>query len=241
MFSRLSVSNLNDFISRRPKWYLTRVKGISLPVGVEAHRGSAVEFGVVRGLVHNTAPDQCAEAALQSYDDLVKDMDVDEAAKCREPIPGLVKTLLDALPGFKALATQKRCEWTFPETGLIPWVGYADVEGETVLLDLKTKGRTPSELPGDWRRQGAAYSKALGKPVRFVCAIPTKVIGVRTFDLTEADVERGIAELRRAAAAMYALLDLSLEAQAAACFPDLDSWLMNDEMFAAAVKETWKL
>lgn len=238
----LSISHVNDYIGRRPKWYLTRVRDYKFPVGVEAHRGSAVEFGTVKGLVGAATPDDCAAAALAKYDELVADMDIDEAAKCREPIPGMVKALLDALAGFKPISTQRRCGMTSPVTGAIPWVGYTDLESDTHVVDIKTKGRTPSELPGDWRRQGGFYSKATGKPARFVCAIPNKVVAVKTFDLTPEDVERGWSELQRAADAMLKLLDLPVDAIAAACFPDPDDWMMaKDKLFASAVKEVWNL
>ena len=241
VFDHLSISNVNDFIMRRPKWYLTRVRKMNFPVGVEAHRGSAVERGVVHGLVHKAGPEKCVELALSSYDELTADMDIEEAAKCRAPIPGLVKGLLDAMAGFVPINTQRRCGLTSPTTGAIPWVGYTDLESEVCVVDLKTKGRTPSELPGDWRRQGAFYSKATGKPARFVCAIPNKIVAVKTFDLTPEDVERGWSELQRAANAMLTLMDLSDSALAAACYPDPDDWMIaKDKLFAAAVKETWK-
>ena len=241
-FDHLSVSHVNDFISRRPKWFLTRVKNMKFPVGVEAHRGSAVERGVVHGLVQKAERDQCVAIALQGYDELTADMDIEDAAKCRAPIPGLVEALLDTMAGFVPISTQKRCGMTSPVTGSIPWVGYTDLEDDSCVVDIKTKSRTPSELPGDWRRQGAFYSKATGKPARFVCGIPNKVIGIKTFDLTPEDVERGWSELQRAADAMFKLLDLSPEVLSAACLPDPDDWMIaRDKMFAHAVKEVWNL
>lgn len=241
-FQHMSPSNINGFISWRSKWYLERIAQAKLPFGPEGHRGSAVEHGVTFGLIQGAPLADCHALALKDFDDLTKDLDVDDSAECRGPIPAMVTALIDALKPFgKVTSTQRRVERTYDAIPGLKWLGYADVIFEDKLcVDIKTKGRTPSELPSDWGRQGVFYRDCLQMPVKFVCAIPLKGgVKIVQFDLENHDGYRN--EMIEATKAMDRLLSLPKESLADVFMPSPDDWFLKDPMAFNAAKEVWPM
>lgn len=243
-FKHLSVSNVNGFISWRSKWYLERIAKAALPMGPEAHRGTAVEHGVTHGLIQGAPLDACVSVALQDYDTLAAGLDLDDAAECRKPIPALVSALIDALkPLGKVTAVQRRVEKTYPEFPGVSWIGFADIIFEDSLcVDIKTRGRTPSEFPGDWGRQGAFYNDCLKMPVKFVCAIPlAKETRVVKYDLAADHAATYLEQLLDGAKLMDRLLSLPASQLADVFTPSPDEWFLKDTQTFNAAKEVWPI
>ena len=235
-----SVSHINDFIERRPKWFLSRVLGHEFPMGAAAHRGTAVEHGVTHGLLNNCSLDESVELALKDFDNLSRGCEKDDIASTRVAIPAMVAELIEVLhPYGKPESVQRRVEGKLRETGEIPWVGYLDLEFPEVIVDIKTKNKTPSSIPGGWRRQGAFYSKCSNKPVKFVCAVATKMVKVQTLEMTAEDSNLGMKELSSAARAILALTELPDETLAHVCFPDSSDWTLSDKSIRAAAAKVW--
>lgn len=243
-FKHLSVSNVNGFISWRSKWYLERIAGFKSVMGPEAHRGSAVEHGVAHGLIYPVPVENCIKLALDDYDNLCADLDLDATAACREGIPGLVTKLLETLKPFgKVVSTQHLVKGQYDCLPGIKWIGYTDLEFESgLVVDIKTKKQTPSEMPSDWGRQGAFYHDRTGKPVKFVCAIPLKG-GPRvvTFDVTDENGPHYLKQLLEGACAMDRILALPKDRLADIFMPDPDDWFLKDAMTRNAAKDVWKI
>lgn len=242
-FKHMSVSNVNGFISWRSKWYLERIAGFKSVMNPEAHRGTAVEHGVAHCLIQRQPIDDGIALALHDYDELCADLDVDHAAQCREGIPGLVKALIGALEPFgRVVSVQRAVRGQYDCLPGVEWVGYCDFEFEDLIVDLKTKKQTPSELPSDWGRQGAFYHNRLGKPVKFVCGIPLKG-GPRTVSFTVDDVNapQYLSQLLEGAQAMDRILSLPKDRLADVFMPDPDDWFLKDEMTRNAAKDVWKI
>ena len=73
-----SPSSLNLFAASNAMWVLEKVLGLKQPVGVPAHRGTAVEDGVTVGLINPDASfEACANVALTRYDTLTA-MSIDD-------------------------------------------------------------------------------------------------------------------------------------------------------------------
>lgn len=241
-FKHLSVSNVNGFISWRSKWYMEKIAGVKTPMGPEAHRGSAVEHGVTHGLIQGAALDVCQQVALDDYDELVADLDVDDAEACRGPIPDMVSALIDTLKPFgKVTSSQRRVSKEYDDLPGVSWIGYADVIFDDVLcVDIKTKGRTPSSLPSDWGRQGTFYHDCLSMPVKFVCAVPLKSgVKVHTFDLSTPEQYR--TQLLEAAKSMDRVLSLPKTVLPDVFQPSPDDWFLKDPMALNAAKEIWPM
>lgn len=243
-FKHLSVSNVNGFISWRSKWYLERIAGFKSVMGPEAHRGSAVEHGVAHGLIQHAPPADCIALALHDYDELCADLDIDHTATIRDGIPALTTALLEHLkPYGKVVSTQRECRGEFSQLPGVNWIGFIDFEFESgLIVDVKTKKQTPSELPSDWGRQGAFYHNRLGMPVKFVCGIPLKG-GPRivTFDITDENGPQYLDQLLEGARAMDRILSLPKDSLADVFTPSPDDWFLKDEMTFNAAKEIWPI
>src|SRR4051812_8609600 len=71
LLTRHSPSSLNLFCASPAMWVVERVLGHRMPVGVPAHRGTAVEAGVAHGLLNPTCdPQDSIDIAKQRYREL---------------------------------------------------------------------------------------------------------------------------------------------------------------------------
>lgn len=240
MFEHLSVSNINDFIERKARWYLSRVRGIQMAMGVAAHRGTAVEAGVVHGLITNCQHNDSADVAMQKYWELCTGMNNDDVAKASVAIPAMVEGLIERLHRYgRPLSTQNKVGGVMEQTGEIPWVGYTDIEFEEVIVDIKTKGTTPSSLPAGWRRQGAFYSRMSNKPVIFVYATATKTVKIGDFEILPEDLKSGMSELAYFGKAAVDVAAMPEDIAAVICAPQPDDWMLRDQEFEAHAARVW--
>lgn len=162
--ARHSPSSLALFASEPALFVLERLLGRRQPVGAAAHRGTAVEAGIVAGLMDLELPvEEAVEVATIKFWSL--------AALCSDPkvevtareIPGMVRAgLAELRPYGTPTATQGFVTW-HPEELASPIVGYFDFawENHGIVVDLKTTGRMPSEVKPAHARQVALYSMAI--------------------------------------------------------------------------------
>lgn len=244
-FNRLSVSNVNGFALRRPQWYAQRVKGYEfiMPPGVYA--GRAFERGVVNIALERLSIEDSISLALDEYRADAEMLDVDLYELWVDDLPRAIEAGAEALAELKAkhgkiVGIQQRHVWEFPEMPGVEWVGYEDIVFEDGLgVDTKLTRKVPSELKSDWGWQGAAYSFARkGAPVSFLVVSPQKTkIRVEVMPLENAS--QHLAQLIQYAKHMEQFFQLSEEAQALACLPDPDHYVMNDGTMQLAAKKIW--
>jgi hypothetical protein len=185
---RHSPSSLNLFCASREMFVLERVLGRRQPVGVPAHRGTAVEAGVTIGLLDPDATlDACTAAALRRYDELT----ALSSDKRRDEYRGTIGAMVDA--GLKELrpygipsATQGFIEWK-PQGLKYPIVGYFDFHwaDHNITIDLKTTEKLPSAVKIPHARQVSLYVTTNNADGRATYVTPKKCATYRIENINE--------------------------------------------------------
>jgi hypothetical protein len=154
----ISVSQLNLWAAAPGVYVLERLLGHKTPVGAAAHRGTAVEAGVVAGLMGaslNEAIDK-ANAVFTEKTALSSDPRRD---KERDGLAGMVEHGVNLLsPWGKPDRTQVRKEWRM-EGIAVPVLGFSDAEYDAhgLVIDLKTTHALPTKIKTAHARQVASY------------------------------------------------------------------------------------
>jgi hypothetical protein len=153
-----SPSSLNLFAAQPSMWVLEKCLGLKQPVGVPAHRGSAVESGVTYGLMHPDAdPKDCFKEAYAKYDSLTGMSGDERREKYRGNIPDMVAQAIEELRPY-GMPTEVQGPITQQVGGLkYPIIGYFDFRWDGVIVDLKTTERMPSEIKIPHARQVSFY------------------------------------------------------------------------------------
>lgn len=165
---RHSPSSLNLFCASPSMFILERILGIRQPVGVPAHRGTAVEAGVTVGLLDQSASlETCTAAAFKKYDQITALSSDKRRQEYRDTIPDMVKSALEELRPYGVPShVQQFVEWR-PEGLKYPIVGYLDFRWEQhgIVDDLKTTEKLPSSIKIPHARQVALYATMTGDNV----------------------------------------------------------------------------
>ena len=160
----LSVSTLNLFQNAPGLFILEKLMGKRQPVGCAAHRGNAVEAGIIMGLNDPDAPlEDCIAKALTEFDRLSALSTDHNREKERKGIGGMVQNgLAELRPYGKPSHYQREVIWQHPDLPL-PVKGFVDLQWEDhgILTDIKTTFRVPSEISETHARQVASYGYAL--------------------------------------------------------------------------------
>ena len=125
----LSASSLNTAAAQLGVWVLERLLDKRAPVGAAAHRGSAIEAGVVLGLLYPEKPAiECGEVALEKYESLVALSGDPNREKERDAVAPTVLTVLAELRQYGIPdQVQRRIEKPLAD-GLPPLLGFSDIE-----------------------------------------------------------------------------------------------------------------
>lgn len=162
--THLSASTLNLFSNCLGVFVLEKLLGRRGGVGCAAHRGTAAEAGIVKGLLDPTASiEECQKFAAQEYARLTALSTDPNRAKEGEAVRGIVAQGIEALrPYGIPTHTQRKIELRVPELP-IPIIGYTDVEWEDkgILVDIKTQLRLSSEITESHARQVSIYKGAI--------------------------------------------------------------------------------
>jgi hypothetical protein len=174
---RHSPSSLNLFCASSAMFVLERVLGKRQPVGVPAHRGTAVEAGASIGLLDPKATiEQCTEVALRKYRELTALSPDPRREAYGEDIPSMVaRTISELRPYGLPSKTQGYVEWR-PEGLRFPIVGYFDFAWEQhgIIVDLKTTEKLPSKVKVAHARQVALYAMSDNLDARVTYVTPKK-------------------------------------------------------------------
>jgi hypothetical protein len=237
--NHLSASSLNLFAAAPAVWVLEKVLGKRSPVGAAAHRGTAVEDGIVLGL--DGAPaDECVAAALAKFDKLAALTGDPKKDKERQGIPDMVRRGLDELlPYGPPTSVQGKIEYHF-EGLAVPMIGYYDMywEDHGILIDLKTSFRLPSQISTAHARQVALYKAAISDNLDARISYVTDKKAA-TYQLENA--RQHLDATRAIALTVQRFLALSPDPQilAGLVVPDVDSFYLADPAARSEAHRVW--
>jgi hypothetical protein len=217
------------------------VLGFKQVVGSPAHRGTAVEAGVTKGLMDPGAPlDVCFKEALKKYDTITALSPDPRREQYRKSIPDMVKAALKELRDYGIPdEMQGFIEWK-PEGLRLPIVGYFDYKWgqHGILGDLKTTERMPSEIKTGHARQVALYAVSDNVDARLIYCTPKRL---EVYSLENVRKHRDA--LRIIALAVEKFLSLSDDPQffVTITVPDLDSFYWANPSARQLAYEIWKV
>src|SRR5688572_26682856 len=124
---RHSPSSLNLFCASPAMFVLEKVLGIRQPMGVPAHRGTAVEEGLSLGLFDPKASlEACTSVAYKKYDAITALSSDARREEYRASIPAMVKLAVDELRPYGVPSKAQGFVQTQVEGLRYPIVGYYD-------------------------------------------------------------------------------------------------------------------
>lgn len=185
-----SPSSLNLFCASPSMFVLERILKQRQPVGVPAHRGTAVEAGVSHGLMNPAvAVEDCVAVAEATYDKITALSGDPRRAPYRADISDMVGLALRELrPYGVPTRTQGLVEWR-PEGLQAPIIGYFDFawDDHGIVVDLKTTERMPSAIKVPHARQVALYAAAISDNIdpRLTYCTPKKLATYRLENVRE--------------------------------------------------------
>jgi hypothetical protein len=156
----VSPSRLNLAVSQMPLFVMQYLMKMSSPVGAAAHRGQAVEGGVVMGLLDPSASiEACIKHAEGHFDRLCAFCGDPRKDKERQGIAGMVSIGIKELRQY-GVPDRVQEKISRPIEGLgVDIMGFCDVawSDNGCLIDLKTTHRIPSEISDAHARQLSHY------------------------------------------------------------------------------------
>lgn len=228
----LSPSSLNEWASAPAMFILRRVVKADIGgVGAAAHRGTAVEAGVVAGLQDPSLSMTAAQdLALKQFDLLTLGLSGDKVEKERAAIAGFVEQGLKALKPY-GIPENVQGQVYYDVDGLdVPLMGYYDLLFPNgVLVDLKTSHYVPSSISNSHARQVALYTGVLGDGIKpHLCYVSPKKSSMLVLE----NAEEHLKSLSRIALACQKFLSISEDPQELASLlaPDPDSFYYSDDL-----------
>jgi hypothetical protein len=237
----LSPSSLNLFTAAPAAFVLQKVLKRVTSVGAAAHRGTAVETGIVHGLMNNTASlTDCVKKAQEQFALLTAMSGDSKLEKERDAIAGFVE---QGLLLAKPLGTPEQFQGyvELKIDGLpIPVIGYYDVKfKDGPLVDFKTTHALPSSPSVPHLRQVSLYMAATGAEDGRIAYITSKKSGMYSVE----NVQSHIDSITKAALTIQRFLSISKDPMelAGLVVPDVDSFYFNDPITRQSVREVWGL
>lgn len=235
----LSPSSLNQYAAAPAAFVLQRILKRPVAVGPAAHRGTAVESGVLAGLLGAPLRD-CVDRAMDQFRMLTALSGDPKVDKERDAIPGFVQQGIEALTKYGPLKESQTLVEHRVEGLPIPIIGYADFVFESgVLFDLKTTHAVSSKISTTHARQVALYTKIPGvKEANILYASSKKSAA---YALENAD--QHLKALENIAKTLQRFLSISDDPNeiASLVVPDVDSFYFGDDATRQAAFEVWKI
>lgn len=211
-------------------------------VGAAAHRGTAVEDGVVQALMNDLGTTEAIKIAQDTFSRLTSLSGDPRRAKEAEAVPEMVKQAMAELADYgKPSSTQGKV--SLDVEGLsVPIIGFYDLvwDDHKILMDLKTTHALPSKIKINHARQVALYAACLGNDIepRLTYITPKKVA---TYTLE--NVKEHVQALERIAFTIQRFLAISDDAKVLASLvvPDIESFYFSDPLARQAAFEVWGL
>jgi len=237
--THLSPSACNQFVGSPGSFILERLMKKRFGVGPAAHRGTAVEDGIVHGLLNGASVQECQDVAHEKFDKLTSLSTDPRIDKERAGLDGMVaQGLKELLPYGKPTSTQGKIEYAFEGVG-VPFIGFFDIEwaDHGVLTDIKTTHKLPSKISVNHARQVALYRAVRGNAdTRVTYVTPSKCA---TYALENPDAH--VAALGKIGMTIQKFLSLSDDPKelASMIVPDFDSFYWSDPAARAEAYKVW--
>ena len=238
----LSPSSCNLFTSSPAMFVLQKCMGVRSPVGAAAHRGTAVEAGIVEGLMNGVDDAACIKVAQSEFNKLAAFTSDSRREKEENALPDMVKMgLAELRPYGKPTATQGKIEYQI-EGLAVPMIGFFDLEwgNHGILTDIKTTHALPSKISTNHARQVALYCASRGNNLsaRVTYVTPKKSA---TYHLE--NVDQHVQALAQIALTIQRFLSVSDDAKELAklVVPEVDSFYFADPMARKAAYDVWGL
>lgn len=225
----LSPSSVNAWIDNPTIWCLKYLGKARDDVGPKAHRGTAVEAGLVKLMYGASMEDAVAEANKLFGELCLGELHEDVAAN----IPAMLAQANQwrLANNVEVAATQLKVE-TWLDDVPVPFVGYIDFTflGDFPDTDLKTTERL--ELQRSHVRQVALYAHQRKHPASLLYVTPKKH---QHFVISEEDCASALSELRSAALSLERFLSRVDDAQDALHLLPLDTghWKVTPALIKA--------
>jgi hypothetical protein len=238
----LSPSSCNLFTNSIAMFVLEKCMKKRSQVGAAAYRGTAVEAGVVEGLLNGTSDEECAALAKAEFEKLTALSGDSRREKEAGAIGDMVKMgLAELRPYGKPTSTQGKIEYHV-EGLMVPMIGFYDLEwaNHGILTDLKTTHALPSKISTSHARQVALYCAARGTGLD---ARLTYVTSKKSATYHLENVDQHVQALGRIALTIQRFLSLSDDANELAklVVPEVDSFYFADPMARKAAFDVWGL
>lgn len=170
-FSHISWSSISNSCPRQLQYlYIEKRERVPKASMIRGHMQEAGPHSIISGMISGVSGSDPESAITQVYENNLEWFSPEEATHYK----GLIKKMTDLSyravddidkSNIKPLKLQKK--YQFKIAGIeYPFIGYSDLigerQGETVILDWKSKDKAPSQLNlGAWKQQLGAY--ALGE------------------------------------------------------------------------------
>ena len=238
----LSPSSCNLFTNSIAMFVLEKCMKKRSQVGAAAYRGTAVEAGVVEGLLNGTSDEECAALAKAEFEKLTALSGDSRREKEAAAIGDMVKMgLAELRPYGKPTSTQGKIEYHV-EGLMVPMIGFYDLEwaNHGILTDLKTTHALPSKISTSHARQVALYCAARGNNLD---ARLTYVTSKKSATYHLENVDQHVQALGRIALTIQRFLSISDDPAdlAAIVVPEVDSFYFADPMARKAAFDVWGL
>jgi hypothetical protein len=236
----LSPSSCTLFVASPAMFILQKLMKVKTAVGPAAHRGTAVESGIVAGLVQGLSEAECINVAREQFSTLTTFASGSKKDKEEEAIADFVKTgLRELMPYGKPTSTQGKIHYEFDGL-LVPMLGYYDIEwaDHGILTDIKTTHALPAKISTSHARQVALYRASRGDNLdaRVSYITPKKSA---TYSLENA--RDHLASLRMTALTIQRFLSLSDDPKVLASYvvPNVDTFYFSDPVARKATYDLW--
>jgi hypothetical protein len=221
---------------------LERLMKNRFSVGPAAHRGTAVEAGIVHGLMTGAPNKECCELALAEFSKLTALSGDPRIEKERGNIDGMVVNgLAELRPYGKPTSTQGKIEWHVDGLA-VPFIGFYDIEwaDKGILTDIKTTHALPSKISVNHARQVALYQAARGDNV---AARVTYVTGKKVATYALENAREHLDALARVGKTIQNFLAISDDPRdlAKLIAPDVDSFYFSDPLARKMAFDVWGL
>jgi len=237
----LSPSSCNLFIGSPAMFVLEKLLKRRSPVGCAAHRGTAVEDGVVAGLSGKTEA-EAVDDAKKRFAALTVLSGDPRKEKEEGAIADFVKVgLKELLPYGEPTSFQGKIEYKIDGLA-VPMIGFYDMEWSNhgILLDLKTTHALPSKISTNHARQVALYCAARSENLDArICYVTPKKSAVYRLE----NVRQHVEALGNIALTIQRFLSISDDPHELSriVVPDVDSFYFSDPLARQAAFETWRM
>ena len=211
-------------------------------VGAAAYRGTAVEAGIVEGLMNGADDETCAAIARAEFEKLTALSGDSRREKEAGAIGDMVKMgLAELRPYGKPTSTQGKIEYRI-EGLMVPMIGFYDLEwaNHGILTDIKTTHALPSKISTSHARQVALYVAARGNNLD---ARLTYVTSKKSATYHLENVAQHVLALEKIALTIQRFLSISDDPAelASLVVPEVDSFYFADPMARKAAFDVWGL